>query len=264
MIRGVIDLHAHILPGVDDGPPTLDGSAAMAKSAVATGTTVMAATSHVNRGFGLTPAQLDAGRAKVVERLRADGIPLEVVQGGEISPPRVPDMTEDDLHRLTLGGGGWLLLECPLSPAAATLEPLVAELQRRGFRVLLAHPERSPSFQREPALLARLVASGALGQVTTGAFAGEFGDAARKAAFAMLEVGLVHVLASDAHDHAHRPPDLRFGVKPLERRYGDVAELVDWMTVGAPAAVLAGDPLPERPELPQPRPGGGLLRRFRA
>jgi protein-tyrosine phosphatase len=263
MIRGVIDLHAHILAGVDDGPRTLDDSAAMALAAVEAGTSVMAATSHVNRAFDLTPADLAAARAEVTERLAADGIPLEVVQGGEISLSRVPDLRRGDLRALCLGDGPWLLLECPLSSAAGTMEPAVAHLERCGFEVLLAHPERSPSFQRNPALLARLVERGVLAQVTSSSFTGTFGEPARRAAFEMLEAGHVHVLASDAHDHAHRPPDLRAGDAALERRYGDVGAQLEWMASAAPRALLAGEPVPERPALPQRR-RGGLLGRFRA
>ena len=124
----MIDLHAHILPALDDGPPDLDASAEMAAAAVAAGTRVMAATSHVNRGFGLRAEQLAAARALVVERLAADGIPLEVVQGGEVALSRAGDLGDEELRGLTLGGSRWVLLECPLSPAAPSMEPAVTAL----------------------------------------------------------------------------------------------------------------------------------------
>ena len=89
----------------------------------------MAATSHINRGFGLGPGDLATARELVSERLRADGIPLEVVQGGEISMARLEDLDDADLRALTLGGGPWLLLECPLSPYAPAMEPAVLELR---------------------------------------------------------------------------------------------------------------------------------------
>src|SRR5829696_1029763 len=103
IIRGVIDLHAHILPGLDDGPPTLDASAEMAVAATAAGTRVLAATSHVNRSFGLGPAELAQARERVVARLAADAIPLEVVQGGEVSTGRIEGLDDDELRGLTLG-----------------------------------------------------------------------------------------------------------------------------------------------------------------
>jgi protein-tyrosine phosphatase len=263
MIRRVIDLHAHILPGLDDGPRDLDASATLAAAAVEAGTTVLAATSHVNLSFGLVPAELTAAREAVVARLAADGIPLEVVQGGEVSPGRLPSLRDEDLHAVTLGSGPWVLLECPLSPAAAGMDLMVADLRRRGFGVLLAHPERSPSFQSHPDDLARLLELGALAQVTAAALAGGFGDAARRSAFDLVERGLVHVLASDAHHHVGRPPGIADAVEAMRERYGDVDELVDWMARRVPGAIVAGEPVPERPPAPS-RVRRGLFRRPRA
>ena len=260
IIRGVIDLHAHILPGLDDGPATLEDSADMAAAAVAGGTRVLAATSHVNRGFALLPEDFAPAREQVAARLREEGIPLEVVQGGEVSIARVDGLDEADLRALTLGGGPWLLLECPLSPQAPPMEPIVSALQQRGLRILLAHPERSPTFMRSPRSLERLVGMGALAQITSTAFAGRFGDIVRKVAFEMLERDHAHVIASDAHGADGRPPDLHCALEALERRYDDPRALFDWMTDGVPAAILAGEELPPRPPLPRKR---SLLGRFK-
>lgn len=247
----MIDLHTHILPGLDDGPVTEDGAVAMARAGVAAGTQAMAATSHVNHGFGLSPGRIAAARAALSERLEREGVTLELLQGGEIAPDRLPALSEDDLRALTLGGGRYLLLECPFSPAVG-LDLMVADLQRRGYDVLLAHPERSPTFMRSPDRLAELVERGALAQVTAGSLTGGFGETVRRAAHAMLERGLVHVIASDAHDERHRPPDLS---RALD---GPQAE---WMTQAAPAAILESRPLPERPPLPRPT---GVRARLRA
>jgi protein-tyrosine phosphatase len=257
----VIDLHAHILAGLDDGPPSLDASAEMAAAAVANGIEVMAATSHVNRGFGLTPADMKAARDEVVARLEADGIPLRVVQGGEISLSRFASLDDAELEQLTLGGGRWILLECPLSPKAPSMDDAVTSLRSRSFEVLLAHPERSPSLMRGPEALERLLGYGALAQVTSGSFSGEFGDTVRRAAFAMLERGLVHILSSDAHSAHHRPPALRNALETFEKRYDDAEEQFAWMVSAAPGALLAGERPPPRPEPPRAR-RGGLLRRI--
>ncbi len=257
----MIDLHAHILPGLDDGPPTLDASTDMAAAAVAAGTRVMAATSHVNRGFGLLPEDLAPAREQLGEHLRAQGIPLEVVQGGEVSVSRIEGLDEADLRALTLGDGPWLLLECPLSPYAPALEPVVAALRRRGLEILLAHPERSPGFMRSPRALQRLLDMGALAQVTSTSLSGRFGDTVRKVAFEMLERGHVQVIASDGHGADGRPPDLLCALEALERRYEDPRELFDWMTAGVPGAIVAGERPPPPPPLPRRR---GLLHKFRA
>jgi protein-tyrosine phosphatase len=251
----MIDLHAHVLPGLDDGPPTLDAAVEMARAAVAAGTRAVATTSHVDRGFGLGPAELAAARGRLAERLAHEGVELELLQGGEVAPERLYGLDDAALRGLTLGGGPFVLLECPFTPVGAGLEPMAADLQRRGFGVLLAHPERSPTFQRDPARLAALVEQGALAQVTAGSLAGAFGETARHAARAMLAAELVHVLATDAHDPTHRSPDLRAVGDAL-----DGAQLA-WMTEAAPAAVVAGRRPSERPPLPRAR---GVRERLRA
>ena len=254
MIDRVIDLHAHILPGLDDGPATEDEAVALARAAVAAGTQAMATTSHVSHAHGLRPAQLSTARAALASRLERENVPLELLQGGEIAPDRLPSLTEDDLRALTLGAGGYLLLECPFSPAGG-LDLMVDDLQRRGFGVLLAHPERSPSFVRNVDLLATLVERGALAQVTAASLTGAFGETVRRTAHTMLDRGLLHVLASDAHDARHRPPDMRPALD------GPQAE---WMTEAAPAAIVAGRPLPERPPRERPRGIRGRLRAWSA
>lgn len=254
----MIDLHAHILPGLDDGPPSQDDAVEIARAAVAAGTRALAATSHVDRGYGLLPDDLSAAREALSARLRAEGIELELLQGGEVAAQRLAGLDDDTLRGLTLGGGPTILLECPFSPVGSGMEPMVADLRRRGFGVLLGHPERSPSFQRVPAHLERLIELGASAQVTVGSLAGDFGDTVARVATRMLEAGHVHVIASDGHDTRRRRPDLRLADGALRERYGDVEAQLEWMTEAAPAAILAGEPLPERPPLPRPR---GRLRR---
>jgi protein-tyrosine phosphatase len=257
----VIDLHAHILPGLDDGPRDTAGALAMARAATAAGTRAVATTSHINVSFGLSVEDLAEARSALEGELAAAGIELELLPGGEVAPERLPDLSDDELRALTLGPGGCILLECPFTPVGSAMELMVADLHRRGFTVLLAHPERSSTFQREPARLQRLVEMGATGQVTAGALAGGFGETAKRAALRMLEAGHVHVIASDSHDPAHRPPDLRLADRMLAARYGDIEEQVRWMTEDAPAALVAGTPLPPRPPLPRPAGVRGRLRR---
>jgi protein-tyrosine phosphatase len=183
----------------------------------------------------LRAADLAKSRAALTKSLDARGIDLEIVQGGEVSPERVRSLRDEDLRALTLGDGPWILLECPFSPVASTLYLLVRDLQRRGFRVLLAHPERSPAFQSEPTRLARLIDSGALAQVTAGAVVGDFGAAVRRTALRFLEAGLVQVLASDARgvlvveqriDRGFRPGRGHARERPLGSAH-DQQEVVD-------------------------------------
>ena len=258
----MIDLHAHILPGVDDGPRDLDASATLARAAVAQGTRVLAATSHIDHGFGLSPADLAEGLTAVRRRLASDGIGLDVIAGGEISIARLPELRDEDLDTLRLGGGPTLLVEAPLMPFGGDIEGLVFSLQVRGYRVLLAHPERAPVFQRDPERLSRLVDQGVLAQITAGSMLGDFGEPVRRFTIRLLQAGLVHVVASDAHDDIRRPPGLRDAFAVAEADLPGAGLLAAWMAEEVPAAVLDGGLAPERPELP-PAPGGRLRRLIR-
>jgi protein-tyrosine phosphatase len=255
----VIDLHSHILPGVDDGPPTMAGSLELARAAVGAGTRTILATPHINDDAGIEPAGIAAGIAELREALADADIPLEVLPGGEIAIWRLIDLDDDTLRALALGGGPYLLVESPFSPVVGDFEPMVLDLHARGHRVLLAHPERCPAFQRDPARLERLAGAGALLQITSGSMTGAFGSTVRRFTVGLLREGLAHVVASDAHDHVRRPPGLRAGFPALERELPGIGAQARWFTEAVPRAVLDGSPLPERPELPRP---AGLLRRL--
>jgi protein-tyrosine phosphatase len=232
----VIDLHAHILPGIDDGPPTTKAALEMARAAVAAGTRAIATTSHVAHAFSLDPEQIVHGRETLAARLAYEGIELELLAGGEIAHDRLPALDDETLRALTLGGGRHLLLECPFAPIGDGLEPIVDDLQERGFEVLLAHPERSASFQRDPDLLAALVDRGALAQVTVGSLTGHFGRVPQRTAQLMVRDALVHVLASDAHDVAGRAPVLRVNGALTAAQH-------ERMTTAVPEAIVAGQPV---------------------
>ena len=146
----MIDLHSHILPGLDDGPATMDGSLELARAAVEAGTRTILATPHINDDASIEPARIAAGLEELRAALAAAELPLEVLPGGEIAIWRLLDLDDDTLRRLALGGGPYLLVESPFSPMVGDFEPMVLDLHRRGHRVLLAHPERCPAFQKSP------------------------------------------------------------------------------------------------------------------
>lgn len=244
----MIDLHSHILPGIDDGPADLAGSLMLARVAVQSGTTKIAATPHVDSRFGLGADDRDAPLAAVRQAIAAEGIALEVIPGAEIALERYLDLGEEELVRLRLGEGPFLLLESPLSSAAGAFDRFLAGLLGRGVRMLIAHPERCPDFQRKPERLADLVRAGALAQVTAGSLAGRFGSTVQDAALHMLAEGLVHDLCSDSHDGgARRGPDLREGLEAAERELPGAHALADWLTVDVPQAIVTGADVPRRP-----------------
>jgi protein-tyrosine phosphatase len=254
----VIDLHCHLLPGIDDGPPGLEDSVALARAFLAAGVTRVAATPHVSPAHPNTAAGIHAAWLDLVGALARERVPLQVVAGAELDLLHASALPDEELAALTLGRDAALLVECPFSPVAARFEELVARLQDKGFRVVLAHPERSPAFQRDPELLRRLVRRGALASLTASALTGAFGRTARRYARWALDEELAHDVASDAHDLVRRPP----GLRPALEQEG-YERLTGWLTDEVPDAVLSGEPIPQRPAL---RAGGGwsALRRMRS
>jgi protein-tyrosine phosphatase len=261
----MIDLHTHVLPGLDDGPRDLDDALDLARAAVTLGTRRVVATPHIDSRFGVEPEELPAAVAALNAAYAEHGIDLEAVTGGEIATSRVRDLTDEQLEGLGLGGGPYLLIESPHTPAAVVtdIEAVIFDLQVRGHQILIAHPERSPVFQAQPDRLRRLVDGGALCSITAGSMKGRFGQTVRRFTVMLLREGLVHNVASDAHDDVRRPPGLLTGFETMESDVPGVAAQAEWLTEEMPAAILSGAPLPERPELPEAprRKLFGLFRR---
>jgi len=252
----MIDLHCHILPAVDDGARDVPTALAMARLAVEEGIHTMAATSHVNPRYPLDVATIEEGVERVNTALAEEGVPLFVERGAELAATSLPEIDDEDLRRLALGGGNCLLVESPYVSEVAFFEELVFDLQLRGFRPVLAHPERSPMFQHDSDRLRGLVERGVLCSITAGSMAGVFGQPVRRFTVELLRDGLVHDVASDAHDESRRPPGLRAGFVALESELPGIAGQMPWFTEECPAAILAGRPLPPRPPALTPRPSG--------
>jgi protein-tyrosine phosphatase len=207
----------------------------------------MAATPHVGLRYPVVPSELPARVAALRGAIAGAGIPLDVRVGGELAPAVAADLSEEDLLAIALGGGSCVLLECPFVPSGGLMPALVAHLHRGGFRVLLAHPERSPEFLRDPARLMALVDAGAYVQVTAGSLRGDFGRTVRRYALALLDEGLAHVAASDAHDAAARSPELVGVVGDAVRRARLAPATTSFLTEEAPRALLEDAPLSAPP-----------------
>ena len=257
----MIDLHTHLLPGIDDGPPTMAGSLKLAWAACGADTTEMVATPHVSWNMPNTAQIVREGVAAVQSEIDAAGIPIRVHTGGELALSKAAELDDEELTALHLGGGEWLLAECPLSVTAAGFEPLLLHLQRRGHRILLAHPERSPALHRSPETLARLVDAGMLAQITAGSLIGAFGSVVQRFAFELVAEDLVHNVASDTHNVTSRPPGMLAAIEQADEEFPGLAERAGWLCHDVPRAILSGAtvPLPPGPA-PQPR----RRRRFRA
>jgi protein-tyrosine phosphatase len=235
----LIDLHCHILPALDDGARSLEDSIAMARVAAADGIEAICATPHIRHDHDVRIHEV-AGRIEALNaRLREEGVPVAVLQGGEVAETAVEELSEEELARVALGGGRWVLLEPAPGPLGDSLVRRVEHLAERGHRALIAHPERHLSadmFDR----LAGLVGDGALVQATADFFLREgMGEGMR----ALAEAGLVHVLGSDAHSSlAGRQVRLAAAFETL-RASPRIGPHVEWMAKAAPAATVAGEEL---------------------
>lgn len=211
----MIDVHCHLLPGIDDGPSTLEESLDLARLAVKNGITHSIVTPHVhagrwdNNGSIIKTIALDFKRA-----LLENDIPLQLGVACEV---RIGAEIMDQInHRQILFLGYWhgkkvMLLEMPHSHVPMGIERMVEWLMERDILPMIAHPERNKDIHRDPSKLQPLINMGCLMQVTAGSVSGRFGETSRKRAVELLEKGLVTVLASDAHNRKYRPPSLNGG-----------------------------------------------------
>lgn len=233
----MIDLHSHILPGIDDGAKDLEMSLEMARIAVADGIHTMACTPHIYPGMYMNDA---AGIARARSRLQAElderGIALKLVVGADVH--LVPGLLEGLRAGLipTLHGSRYLLLEPSHTMPPPRFEDLVFNLVAAGYTPVITHPERLTWIETHYAAFVRLIGQGALMQVTAGALTGAFGPRAKYWADKFVVDGHAHILATDAHSTGRRLPRLTPALEVVRRLVGDheAAQLV----VERPQAVL--------------------------
>lgn len=238
----MIDLHCHVLHGIDDGARTLTDAVALVRSAAVAGVGRMVATPHVSHRYPNDARTIEVRVAELNRRLAAEDVSVDVCAGAEIAASMVAEIEPEQLSALHLGIGEWLLLEPPFAPTAPLLGGLVHDLQLQGHRVVLAHPERCHAFHRDPGLLESLVRAGALTSVTAGSLVGRFGGDARSFALDLAGARMLHNVASDAHDLVRRPPGIA-----AELAQAGLGGLAEWLTQDVPAAILSGAEIPSRP-----------------
>jgi protein-tyrosine phosphatase len=249
--RSVIDLHCHLLPSIDDGAKDLETSLAMAHVAVANGIRITACTPHILPG--VYPNTGPAIRSAILElqgELDRAGIPLLLVPGADVHayPDLVAGLKTGQI--LSIGKSRYFLLEPPQDVLPPRFDSFIQELTDAGHVPIITHPERMSWLDSHYDFLCRAVELGAWNQITAGSLVGKFGRRAKQWALRMLADGIVHLVASDAHDPYVRPPRLSEAFDILEAELGhDVA--TDFM-VTRPAGVLR-DQSPC--DLPQPTRG---------
>jgi len=237
----LIDLHCHILPALDDGALDLADSLAMARQAERDGITTICATPHIRDDHDVEIDELPARIAELQGELDRHGVEVRIAQGGEVSQLGADTLSDAHLRAVSLGGGGWILLEPAPGPIAEALPALAHRLAHRGMRTIVAHPERhaGAGFER---YLHELKEAGCLIQWTAEFIAERPAGAAEDPILRLAREGLVDVLASDAHSsHGGRPVRLSGGVERL--REVCTAEQVSWITEQAPATILPAAPV---------------------
>ena len=218
----MIDLHCHMLPGVDDGAADLAMSLEMARAFVADGVQVVACTPHILPGlYHNTGPQIRQATAALQTELDQSGIALRLVSGADVHIVQdfVAGLKAGRL--LTLADSRYVLVEPPHHVVPVRLEELFFNLLVAGFVPILTHPERLTWLKAHYPAVQRLVQAGVWMQITAGSLTGSFGRTAQYWAERMLDEGAVHILATDAHDIQRRPPILGKGRELAAKRVGD-------------------------------------------
>lgn len=244
----MIDLHSHILPGVDDGPGDWNGTLGMLRMAEEAGTTTIVATPHSHDYWrALQPPEILIPKlvAEANQRAADAGLTIKVLTGQECQalPGLVQDL--DKMTCQTLAHSRTVLMELPFMMWPAHTESLVFDLQLAGYTILLAHPERYKALQDDLSKLAPLIERGVYAQITTTSVMGRNGSKAQEVARQMVELNWAHVLASDAHSSGGRNPRLDEAEAELARWTDDAT--ARRMSFDTPLALI-NDQLPEVPE----------------
>jgi protein-tyrosine phosphatase len=217
-----IDIHTHILPGLDDGAQTIDDSLQMAQVAFNDGTTILVATPHVRTGtFDNRKDDILIAAADLNKELTAKGINLLVLPGAEYSlePNLAKRLADGEL--LTINNmGRHLMIELPSLLIPDNTENILYEIQLQGVTPIIAHPERNYALSRNPGLLQSYVKRGILAQVTSTSITGWFGREVRKTALKFIGLGLVQCVASDGHAATGRAPVLAQAYKEIRHKWG--------------------------------------------
>jgi protein-tyrosine phosphatase len=236
----MVDIHSHILPGLDDGAKNLDDSLGMLKIAIAGGTTDIVATPHANGEFNFDPALIAQKRAELTA---AAGQSIRIYTGCDfhLQYENIQDALEHPT-RYTINHKSYLLVEFSDLLIFHTTGEIFSQLRSAGMIPVITHPERNLLLQKRFDSIGQWVADGACLQVTAQSFLGRFGRHAREFAEKLMKAGIVHFVASDAHGCDGRTPDLRGAFEYVAGRYGP--KRAERLFVVNPRAAVHGESLP--------------------
>lgn len=246
----MIDLHCHILPGVDDGPSHVEGSLRMAECAAADGIDTLVATPHAfNEAYNEPLPRILAHVAHLKETIAENRIPLDIRPGAEVRVHPGMERSVKEGKAVSINNTGrYILVEFPHNLMLPGTRDVLFQLFLNGITPVLAHPERHLSLQRNPDILSDLVAMGCLVQLTAMSITGELGHDAMEYAHLLLKQRQAHVIATDSHNAENRPPILSAAVEATAHILGDIKAAEAMVTV-TPRMILDGTPF----DLPEPR-----------
>jgi protein-tyrosine phosphatase len=242
----MVDLHCHILPGLDDGPQSIEESLLMAESAITDGITHVVATPHANSVFRFDYERTLEIR-DVLQRLVGDRLTLATGCDFHLNPENLVALKENAPH-FCINQKDYLLVEFNEISIPPAMDQTLHELQLAGLHPVITHPERNALLRAQPERLAEWVRRGCYAQVTGGSLTGVFGPSAREDAFSWIGIGLVHFVSSDAHNTKGRPLKLRPAYDVISKKWSE--EKARALLVENPLAAFEGRALPHIPEVP--------------
>jgi protein-tyrosine phosphatase len=236
----MIDLHCHIIPGIDDGAPTLEASLAMAEAAAKDGITIIVATPHIITGLYETTKQaILEGVERLNQIISQEGLPVEILPGSEVHiEPDLPGRIQDQEVLTINNTGRYLLVELPSAFVPDYTADVLYQIQLLGITPIIAHPERNASLMRNHAALKEMVVRGVLTQITSASITGYFGRRVRRTALELIAEGLGHMIATDGHAEKGRTTQMREAFQIIEKYWG--TDIAGQMTRDIPLAVCKG------------------------
>jgi protein-tyrosine phosphatase len=247
MLLAMVDIHCHILPGMDDGAETMEQAVEMAEMAIADGITHVVGTPHANAEYPFDPAIIRQRRDELQERI---GNRLTLATGCDfhLSFENIQDLRADPA-KYTINQKNYLLVEFADFSIPPGTDDTLHQLLLLGVSPIITHPERNRLIRAKPEMLRQWLRQGCYVQITAQSLLGGFGESAQKQAEQWLEQDMVHFFASDGHNTAKRPPRLRQAFEAVAEKRGE--EVARALFFDNPLAALEGRPLPYEPEPPE-------------
>ena len=240
----MIDIHHHLLFGLDDGPHDIEISVAMAEMSIQNGVTHIVCTPHSSDHFKFNP-ELNRERLAMVQARVGDGVTLALGCDFHLMYDNIEDAIAHPA-KYSVNGKNYLLVEFPDHGISHNMKEIFFRLGVAGLTSIITHPERNPVLARQPERMAEWLRAGCYVQITAASLTGRFGKTAQRVGHELLKRNWVNFIATDAHDLTSRPPMLREAYQLVAEKYG--AETAERLCVENPRAAYLGEPLATQPE----------------